>query len=162
MISEKDRITCSARFMKYITVIAVLVAIVSICGCTTYGYKTRSGATSYPPVPFQSVEILDKAPEKPYKIIGMGSVLGGAHFLTSDTDVYRKLQKSAAALGADAVITSLTEDGFYNRGEGKAIKYQVRPTLKLCAGEAGAKAGESPVGRIRLFTTENCVGEWGP
>jgi len=124
MISEKDRIGCSAKFTRYVTAIAVLVAIVSICGCTTYGYKTRSGATSYPPVPFQSVEILDKAPEKPYKIIGMVSVLGGAHFLTSDTDVYRKLQKSAAALGADAVITSLAEDGFYNRGEGKAIKYQ--------------------------------------
>jgi hypothetical protein len=34
-------------------------------------------------------------------------------------------------------------------------------TLKLCAGEVGANAGESPVGRIGLFTTENCVGEWG-
>ena len=72
----------------------------------------------------QSSAFVDAPPEKPYKIIGMVSVLGGAHFLTSDTDVYRKLQKSAAALGADAVITSLTEDGFYNRGEGKAIKYQ--------------------------------------
>ena len=30
-------------------------------------------------------------------------------------------------------------------------------SLELCAGEAGA----SPVGRIRLFTTENCVSEWG-
>jgi hypothetical protein len=31
----------------------------------------------------------------------------------------------------------------------------------LCADEVGANAGESPVGRIGLFTTENCVGEWG-
>lgn len=92
-------------------------------GCTTYGYKTRSGPTSYPPVPFQNVEILDQPPVREYKVIGMVSVLGGAHFVTSDTDVYRKLQKSAASLGADAVITSLSEDGFYNRGEGKAIKY---------------------------------------
>ena len=36
-----------------------------------------------------------------------------------------------------------------------------RRTLKLCAGEAGAKAGGTPFGRIELFTTESCVGEWG-
>ena len=28
-----------------------------------------------------------------------------------------------------------------------------------CAGEAGCHAGESPAGRIRLFTTESCVRE---
>jgi hypothetical protein len=33
MISEKDRIGCSAKFTRYVTAIAVLVAIVSICGC---------------------------------------------------------------------------------------------------------------------------------
>jgi hypothetical protein len=33
--------------------------------------------------------------------------------------------------------------------------------LYVCASEAGATAGESPAGRIELFTTENCVGVWG-
>ena len=31
----------------------------------------------------------------------------------------------------------------------------------VCASEAGANAGESPAGRIKLFTTENCVGGRG-
>lgn len=34
----------------------------------------------------------------------MVSVLGGAAFITQETDMLRKLQKSAADLGADAVI----------------------------------------------------------
>ena len=31
--------------------------------------------------------------------------------------------------------------------------------IQACAGEAVCHAGESPVGRIRLFTTESCVRE---
>ena len=31
--------------------------------------------------------------------------------------------------------------------------------VPVCAGEAGCHAGESPAGRIRLFTTESCVRE---
>jgi len=43
------------------------------------------------------------APES-YEQIGFCSVLGGAAFITPDTDMLRKLQKAAADLGADAVI----------------------------------------------------------
>lgn len=39
-----------------------------------------------------------------YEEIGMCSVLGGAAFITSDVDMFNKLRKSAADLGADAVI----------------------------------------------------------
>ena len=35
----------------------------------------------------------------------------------------------------------------------------VRSAYSTCAGEAGCHAGESPAGRIRLFTTESCVRE---
>ena len=34
----------------------------------------------------------------------MCSVLGGAAFITSDVDMFNKLRKAAADLGADAVI----------------------------------------------------------
>ena len=34
----------------------------------------------------------------------MRSVLGGAAFITSDVDMFNKLRKAAADLGADAVI----------------------------------------------------------
>ncbi|MEO6846123.1 MAG: hypothetical protein ABI254_02615 [Chthoniobacterales bacterium] len=82
-----------------------IFAIASIClGCSTWGYKSRMGDKTYPPVPYQHVQILTGFPNQPFEQIGICSVSGGA--FASGVDMYRKLQKSAALLGADAVVVT--------------------------------------------------------
>ena len=81
-----------------------LVAVLLSAGCTTWGYKTPMGPKKYPPTPYQQVRILWNEPKESFEEIGICSVLGGAAFITPDSDMLRKLQKSAADLGADAVI----------------------------------------------------------
>ncbi len=81
-----------------------LAVSVILSGCTTWGYKTPMGPKKYPPTSYQQVRVLWSEPTEPFEDIGICSVLGGAAFITSDTDMIRKLQKSAADLGADAVI----------------------------------------------------------
>jgi hypothetical protein len=78
--------------------------IVALNGCTTYGYKTPLGETTYAPVDFHKVKLLFGAPEAKYEVIGVVSVQGGTW--ASAGDMYQKLIKSAAQLGADAVIVT--------------------------------------------------------
>lgn len=80
------------------------IALPLLAGCTTWGSKMPTGPNRYAPTSFQQVRILWEPPQEPYEEIGMVSVLGGAAFITQETDMLRKLQKSAADLGADAVI----------------------------------------------------------
>jgi len=116
----------------------LLVLVVSAClaSCTTWGYKTSTGAKKYPPTRFEMVQVLFESPApESYEQIGFCSVLGGASFITPDTDMLRKLQKSAADLGADAVIlrkeTKSTGSGGagwygydYPQNSGIAIKWR--------------------------------------
>ena len=50
------------------------------------------------------VKVLFTPPQDKYEEVGICSVLGGAAFITSDVDMLQKLRKSAADMGADAVI----------------------------------------------------------
>lgn len=120
------------------------VLVLGMVGCTTYGYKTPTGTARYAPTNYQQVQVLfDAPPADQYEQIGFCSVLGGAQFITPDTDMLRKLQKSAADLGADAVIlrketSSLgaygSAGGFgafdYAQNSGIAIKWK-DPSRKL-------------------------------
>jgi hypothetical protein len=56
----------------------------------------------YPPVAAENVVILFEKPSKKYEVIGLVSALGGAW--TSDGVMFKSMQKSAAVLGADAII----------------------------------------------------------
>ena len=60
------------------------------------------GGKKYPSVPRDHVVILFEPPQRPYEEIGIVSSLGGV--FASDGDMYRKMQMSAARLGADAII----------------------------------------------------------
>jgi len=64
------------------------------------------GDKRHPSVPAQHVVILFEQPQRPYNQIGIVSSLGGA--FASDGDMYRKMQMSAARLGADAIIVQGT------------------------------------------------------
>jgi hypothetical protein len=86
--------------MKFHPGIASFAILLS--GCSTWGYKSRIGDKVYPPVPYQHVQILYGWPNRPFEQIGICSVSGGA--FATDVDMWRKLQKSAAQLGADAVV----------------------------------------------------------
>jgi hypothetical protein len=129
---------------------ATLVTL-AVAGCTTWGSKTPMGPSRYAPTNFQQVRILWSDPSEPHEEIGLVSVLGGAAFITQETDMLRKLQKSAADLGADAVIIvregatrnvtaggggSSSGWGFgassleYPRNLGRAIKYR-NPALQI-------------------------------
>jgi hypothetical protein len=89
--------------MKLTTFWLIFTAAILLCGCTR-GYKTVIGGESYAPVPIEKVAVLLQFPadETTYKVIGIVSSHGAA--LASDDAVYRKLQKSSADLGADAVV----------------------------------------------------------
>src|ERR1700729_4065998 len=84
-----------------------LMSCLALVGCT-YGGSVKTGDVTYAAVPQEHVTILFKAPDRPYKEIGMVSARG-AH-LASDARVYAKLQKAAADIGADAVIVTSAED----------------------------------------------------
>jgi hypothetical protein len=80
-----------------------------LSGCTTYGYKTALGENTYPPVNYHKVKLLFEKPDQPYEVIGVVTVEGGPGAPAGD--MYRKLIKSAANLGADAVL--VTGEGSY-------------------------------------------------
>lgn len=85
-------------------IFAIFVGCIFLSGCTTYGYKTRLGENTYAPVDYHKVKLLFGAPEQKYEVIGVVSVQGGTW--ASAGDMYQKLIKSAAVLGADAVIVT--------------------------------------------------------
>jgi hypothetical protein len=106
-----------------------------LAACTTWGYKTRTGASDFPPTDHRMIQVLFEPPDPAtYTQVGFASVLGGASFITPDTDMLRKLQKSAADLGADAVIlrredrTAGYGQAFaayqYNQNSGIAIRWK--------------------------------------
>jgi hypothetical protein len=69
-----------------------------------------TGTEKFTAVPAEQVEILFGPPNRPFKQIGIVSVLGST--FSSDTAMYKKLRKAAADLGADAVIVSGQSQGF--------------------------------------------------
>jgi hypothetical protein len=92
---------CCTTFAPAIISLAVVWLLT---GCTTYGYKTPLGETTYAPVDYHKVKLLFGAPDQKYEVIGVVSVQGGTW--ASEGDMYQKLIKSAAQLGADAVIVT--------------------------------------------------------
>ena len=86
------------------------VAVFFLSACATeWGYKMRTGSEVYAPVPAERVDILFGGSPRPYKQIGIVSVLGGA--FSSDVAMLRKLRKAAADVGADAVIVTAQYQG---------------------------------------------------
>ena len=81
----------------------------TLTGCGSYGYKTAIGENTYAPVDAHKVKLLFGPPPQPYEVIGVVTVDGGTW--TTAGDMYKKLIKSAADLGADAVI--VTGEGSY-------------------------------------------------
>jgi hypothetical protein len=89
--------------MKLIPAFLCVAALAFLSGCTTWGYKMPMGRT-YPKTDYRMVKVMFAPPADKYEEIGICSVLGGAAFITSDVDMLQKLRKSAADMGADAVI----------------------------------------------------------
>lgn len=81
----------------------VALSCISLFGCT-YGTKIRLSGAHYPPVPLEQVQILLAPPNRPSTTIGIVRARGAQ--LASAESVYRKLQKAAADLGADAVLVN--------------------------------------------------------
>jgi hypothetical protein len=77
------------------------------------------GGVRYPKVPISHVMILFEPPTRPYKQIGLVSSIGGA--FASDGDMYRKMQMSAAGLGADAIIVREKGAQAHNTGAGVTV-----------------------------------------
>ena len=93
-------------------------ALLSLAGCSTWGTTVPMGGKRYPKVPREHVVILFEAPSQPYEQIGIVSSLGGV--FASDGDMYRKMQMSAARLGADAIIVRGT-GSVVNAGSGVTV-----------------------------------------
>jgi hypothetical protein len=89
--------------MKNIKSLCLLTIVGLLMGCTTWGYKMPMGRT-FPKTDYRMVKVLFDSPSDKYEEIGLCSVLGGAAFITSDVDMFQKLRKAAADMGADAVV----------------------------------------------------------
>ncbi len=101
----------------------LLISPLLFSACT-YGSKIRVGPV-IPPVSPNHVQVLSTAPQRPYRQIGIVSVAGAN--LSLESQVIRKLQKTAADIGADAVIVTSERDMSLGRGtstRGEAIKYE--------------------------------------
>lgn len=89
------------RLLTSVLVLGVLLS----AGCesmNTWGTTVPMGGKKYEPVPIESVMILFEAPSREYDQIGLVSSIGGV--FASDGDMFKKMQKEAAQLGADAII----------------------------------------------------------
>jgi len=93
----------SSQAMKTFPIVFLLSLAAIMTSCTTWGYKMPMGRT-YPKTDYRLVKVLFTPPADKYEEVGICSVLGGAAFITSDVDMFQKLRKSAADMGADAVI----------------------------------------------------------
>ena len=93
-------------------------ALIALAGCSTWGTTVPMGGKRYPKVPREHVVILFEPPQRPYDQIGIVSSLGGV--FASDGDMYRKMQMSAARLGADAIIVRGT-GSVVNAGSGVTV-----------------------------------------
>jgi len=75
----------------------VVVFFLSACA-TEWGSKMRTGSETYAAVPAERVDILFGGSPRPYKQIGIVSVLGGA--FSSDVAMLAKLRKSRSRSGS--------------------------------------------------------------
>jgi len=77
-----------------------------------------------PPRSPSTVKVLFAEPSRPYDQIAIVHSTGGSG--ASESQMYRKLQATAAKVGADAVIVGGKDAGFWNGKNlsGSAIKFQ--------------------------------------
>jgi hypothetical protein len=104
-----------------------LLALLSIffTGCNSalnvWGDTVRMGK-KYPPVAVENVAILFDKPTQKYEVIGLVSALGGAW--TSDGVMFKSMQKSAASLGADAIIVRSESSNGVSSNNGSIVVMQ--------------------------------------
>ncbi|MES2308825.1 MAG: hypothetical protein V4507_08200 [Verrucomicrobiota bacterium] len=80
----------------------IILSLFILTGCSTWGFKTSTTSEKYAPTNYHDVDVLSAFPNRPYKKIGECTVKGGA--FASGSDMFNKMRKSAAELGADAVV----------------------------------------------------------
>jgi hypothetical protein len=66
----------------------------------------------YPPTDPSTVQILFSEPQQPHKQIGIVTATGGSG--ATETQMYRKLQAKAAAMGADAVVVGAKDTSYWS------------------------------------------------
>jgi hypothetical protein len=69
---------------------ATAVSLTACFSITEWGYKMPTGPEKFAAVPAERVEMLFATPSRPFKRIGIVSVLGGA--FSSDVAMYSKLR----------------------------------------------------------------------
>lgn len=107
-----------ARISQLLALLSILLSV----GCAsmnTWGTRVPMGEKKYPSVPVEHVIILFDPPKKEYEQIGIVSSLGGV--FASDGDMFKKMQKEAAALGADAIIVRSDGGTAVKGGDGITI-----------------------------------------
>lgn len=94
-----------------------------LCGCTMSGVVPTSQEVLPPRSP-STVKLLFAEPIRPYDQIAIVHSSGGSG--ASESQLYRKLQATAAKVGADAVIVGQKDAGFWHGKNlsGSAIKFQ--------------------------------------
>jgi hypothetical protein len=113
------------RVAHHLILALVAFAMVS---CASDVANRYYGSEKFPPKPVAEVQLLDRAPDRPYNVIAD---------LQSRGETAQDLRKKAAAIGADAVIVTTlggvgghewmdqgAADPFYTHIVGTAIRYR--------------------------------------
>ncbi len=95
------------RLLKPLVVLMCFLGSGCASSLNTWGTTVPMGPKKYQSVPVENVMILFAAPNREYDQIGLVSSIGG--MFASDGDMFKKMQKEAAQIGADAIIVR-TED----------------------------------------------------
>jgi hypothetical protein len=109
--------------MTHLFKLVLLFGTLLITGCSSalnvWGTTVPMGEKKYAPVPTEHVMILFEAPKQEYDQIGLVSALGG--MFASDGDMFKKMQREAARLGADAIIVRPADGTPTKTGDGVTI-----------------------------------------
>jgi hypothetical protein len=122
--------------------IATLLALIIVLTGCTRGYKTVIGGETYAAVPMKHVVILTAFPDEgTYKVIVLVHSHGAA--MASDDAVYRKFQKAAADMGADAVVVGSAAMNYRGTIEQGSTSGSIYATGPNSANYSGSYSGAS-------------------
>lgn len=116
--------------MRVFLAIPLLALLLTSCASNLNVWATvvPMGEHRYAPVQAERVMILFETPTRSHAQIGTVSTIGGA--FATDSDMFLRMQREAAKIGADAIIIQARAQpaaGVYPKINGIIIRYQEQP-----------------------------------
>jgi hypothetical protein len=91
-----------------------------LCGCASFYAVKLDEDKVYPPTKPADVQILKKAPEQPYIVIG--EIRAQGETISVQENMEQRLKEKAADMGGDAIILEVKEDTYRIRRDGVIVR----------------------------------------